>query len=83
VAKYQLVGSVDQTSRIERVKYAEDKFLELNGEPQTLSDAQYAKVSQHVELRRIEDGAEPVADFGPDQNEKKDDPPKGGSQGRS
>lgn len=85
--KYQLVGMVNPTDRIDRVQYNKaGDVLVLNGEPQTLTPNQVEKISQHVVLRKIEEGTELAADFSnegePDVKAPEDDAgkaPKGAS----
>lgn len=59
--KYQLVGSADPTSRIDRVEVAKGLVLELGGEPQELSDEQATKLSGYVNLRQVGDEPDEVA----------------------
>jgi hypothetical protein len=65
MATYQLVGSQDPASRIDRVEvespseeYPEGKILELHGAPQELSDEQYSKLSRYVRLQPVKADAE-------------------------
>lgn len=87
--KYQFIGMVDPKDRTERVQYAKDQFLELMGEPKTLTDSQVQKMAAHVQLRRIGEGDEALAEFGPspedlDAAKDEDKPtPKPSAQGRS
>lgn len=62
MATYQLVGSQDPASRIDRVNVEDPteenpdgKVLELHGEPKELSDEQYATLSRYVKLKPIEE----------------------------
>lgn len=70
MATYQLVGSQDPASRIDRVQvegssedYPEGKFLELHGAPQELSDDQYYKLSRFVRLHPVADGETPDVQY--------------------
>ena len=75
--KYQFVGMVDPSDRTERVQYAKGKFLELKGDPQSLSEHQHEKVSRFAELRLVDEDNEAIAEFGPSPDDDKDD--SGGS----
>lgn len=84
--KYQFVGMVDPQARIDQVEYSAGKFMTLKGEPQSLSDAQVQKLGPYVVLRKIDEGEEPAAEFGPEPEEAKPDKPVAalsGAGGRS
>jgi hypothetical protein len=60
MATYQLVGSQNPDSRIDRVEVEspteenpDGKVLELHGAPRELSDDQYAKLSRFVKLQPV------------------------------
>ena len=60
MATYQLVGSQDPASRIDRVQVEsptdenpDGKVLELHGQPQELTDDQYSKLAPFVKLRPV------------------------------
>lgn len=72
--KYQLVGMVNPTDRIDQVQYNKaGDVLVLNGEPKALTPSQVEKISQHVVLRKIDEGTALAADFINPEGEKPED----------